>query len=201
MISFFTVGAFGAITGSGACQDDALDQQGIGGDTAVAGVASSRTQYYDIAGQSVRDYTDAEIAVKNTLLPGWAWKMPERIAVDIRDLDAAKLQAWERIKTSRSQAEMSPFTHDGASYDASKEQISGAVQMALLAQLSGAPFSINWTLRDNTTKAHTAAEMIAVGVALGTHVAVVYDTGRILREQINAAVSNTELDAINWPTV
>lgn len=194
---FFTYAATSEITGSGVCQTEFLDQQGLNGDTAIAGEADPEKHYY-LNGE-VCSYTDEELAVKKSLPTGWAWKMPERIAVDMRDMDAVRRQAWERIKKARKAAELAPFTHAGSMYDANKEQIGGAAQMALLAQLSEQPFSIDWTLRDNSTKTHSAAEMIAVGVALGKHVSDIYDAGRVLREQITAATTPAELDAIQWP--
>lgn len=116
----------------------------------------------------------------------------------IIDLPNARTQAWSRIKQLRTEAELSSFTCDGSVYDSNKEQIMGAVQLAILAQMTSQPFSISWTLKDNTSKTLNAAQMIAVGLALGQKISAIYDTGRLLRIQIDAATTNTELDAIVW---
>lgn len=119
--------------------------------------------------------------------------------VDARTLDDAKASAWERVKLARDAAEQADFACDGATYQADRERITGATQLALLAQLADAPYSIDWTLSDNSLRTLDAAGMIAVGAALGEHVAGVFAIGRDLREQIAAATTIEQLDAIQWP--
>lgn len=116
----------------------------------------------------------------------------------LQDLKDAK---WEEIKTDRSNAEFAPFTWDGSSFDANAsaiQHISGAVQMALLAQLASQPFSIDWTLAGNTVRTLSGADMIAVGIAAGTHSGAVYDHARVLRDQIKAAATADAVAAVVW---
>ena len=197
MTPFFTHRPDGLITGSGHCFTEYLAQQGLNGDIAVAGIADPLNQY--LQDGEVRTYTEVELQAKNNLPQGWAWQMPERIAVDMRGLDGAKAQAWERIKQSRIVAEGSDFFCNGDAYQSDKERISGAVQMALMAQLYSMPYSIDWTLSDNTVKTLDAAGMIAVGLALGLHINTVFSVGRDLRTQIETATTIAEIDAIGWP--
>lgn len=114
-------------------------------------------------------------------------------------LKAAKERAWTRVKLERSRAEGGNFTYDGGTYQADKVRITGAVQLALLAKSAGVPYSETWTLTDNTTRVLDADGVIAMGLALGTFVSGIYATGRALREQINAATTIEEADAIRWP--
>lgn len=114
-------------------------------------------------------------------------------------LDAAKVRAWTRIKVARTRAEFSDFTCAGAIYQADKDRITGATQLALLAQVAARPFSIDWTLSDNTSLTLDAAGMIAVGAALGAHVTGAFVIGRALREQIASASTIEQVDAIQWP--
>lgn len=114
-------------------------------------------------------------------------------------LDTARTRAWARIKRARALAEAADFVCCGATYQADKDRIVGAAQLALLAQAAGQPYSIDWTLSDNTYLTLDAAGMIAVGAALGEHVAGAFAIGRKLREQIAAATSFEALDAIVWP--
>jgi hypothetical protein len=123
----------------------------------------------------------------------------ERVT-DLGDtLDAAKGRAWNRIKLARSAAEDKDVIYDGGAYQADKERISGATQLAWMAKQGGKPYSITWTLTDNTTRTLDADGMIGLGVALGQHVVQVYDTGRALRDQIAAASTIEEVEAIGWP--
>ena len=114
-------------------------------------------------------------------------------------LDAAKTRAWQRIKAARTMVEFSDFTCAGAIYQADKDRITGATQLALLAQVADQPYSIDWTLSDNSTVKLDAANMIAVGAALGAHVTGAFCIARTLRDLIAAATSIEQVDAIQWP--
>jgi hypothetical protein len=119
--------------------------------------------------------------------------------IDTRTLDSVKARTWVRIKQARALAEAADFMCCGVIYQADKERITGATQLALLAQAAGQPYCIEWTLSDNTHLTLDAAGMIAVGVALGAHVAGAFAIGLQLRGQIAAATSFEALDAIVWP--
>ena len=118
------------------------------------------------------------------------------------DLSEDRAQAWSRIKSARESVEFGPFVFGGQTFDGDSEsqrRIQGAAQLATLAQATGQPFSIDWTLADNTQATLTAAEMIGVGVALGQHVNGAHGIARTLRTQIDAATTPEELEAIQWP--
>lgn len=162
-------------------------------------ISTSHDKNYVLEGK-IAEYTIDEYQVKNNLSKGFIWKMPERIAVDIRVLSEAKEQKWATIKAARLAAESAPFTCDGSVYQSDKERISGAVQTALLSQLASQPFNIEWTLANNVVKVLDAAQMIAVGMAMNVSVSAAFSTARILRTQIDAANTIAEVDAIMWPT-
>lgn len=187
----------GRITRSGFCPDGHEEGQAMSGEVILIGDGTDKGHY--VSNGAIHAYTPAELTARTTLPEGWIWKMPERIAVDARLLNQAKEIAWERIKQSRSTAETKPFTFNGQLYDANIEKIGGAVQMALIAQVAGAPFSIDWTLADNTVVVLNAQQMIGVGVSLGQSIAAIYDTARSLRTTINNATTAQAVDAIVWP--
>lgn len=168
--------------------------------TLVIQYADWQETHLDNLPEAVQSHPEWEntAAVKPSKYHEWAypdkvWKIKAEVS-----LESIKEYTWKRIKTARTLAEQAPFECNGYLYDANKAQISGAVQMALLAQLAGQPFSIDWTLKNNTTKSHDASEMLALGIALGKHVSNIFDKGRRLREQIDTATTVAELDAINW---
>lgn len=119
--------------------------------------------------------------------------------IDARTLDGVKARTWDRIKAARCVAEAADFACDGVVYQADKDRIVGATQLALMAQAAGRPYSIDWTLSNNTHLTLDAAGMIAVGAALGAQVAEAFAIGLHLRQQIAAANSFEELEAIVWP--
>lgn len=119
--------------------------------------------------------------------------------VDPRSLADLKAEKWVAIKAARDAAEFGGFTWDGSVFDSdliSQSRIQGATQLAGLAPMT---FSLDWTLADNSVRTLNAMQMIAVGEALGAHVATQHSIGRSLRAAIEAATSAAELDAIAWP--
>lgn len=120
--------------------------------------------------------------------------------IDTKTLASVKASTWERIKQARTEAERSDFICNGGVYQANKENISCAVQLALQAQTAGKPYSIDWTLSDNTVVTLDAVAMIAVGKALAEHLGFAFAIARDLREQIAATLSIEQADAIQWPT-
>lgn len=117
--------------------------------------------------------------------------------VDDRSLDELKASQWAQIKQARSQAEYAGFTWDGSTFDSdatSQNRITGAVTLAALS----AAFTIDWVLADNSVRTLNAQEMCAVGAALGQHVAAIFSKGVLLREAIEVATSQAEVEALVW---
>jgi hypothetical protein len=117
-------------------------------------------------------------------------------------LQAARDRRWAVIKGQREQAEGGGFTWNGSGFDSdaiSQSRIQGAVLLATLASLNGQPFTIDWTLIDNSVRTLDGPAMIAVGQALGVHVATCHATARALRQQINAATTIDAVEGVQWP--
>lgn len=190
--------ATGRITRSGFAPDGHEEGQAIENEAVLTGNGNDRDNY--VVNGLIAEFTTEEKYAKNNLPQGFIWKMPERTAVDTRSLESAKAQAWTKIKASRTGAEGVAFICNGHTYDANVEKISGAVQLALLSNLGGQPFSIDWTLADNSVITLDGPGMTAVGVALGQHINTVYDTARDLRTQVDLAPTVTQVDLIKWPS-
>jgi hypothetical protein len=113
------------------------------------------------------------------------------------DLSEARAIAWDRIKRHRSSEEFGTFIWNDYTFDCnevSQRRIQGAVQLAVLDTNS----VIVWTLADNTAQTFNAAEIKQIGQALANHVNTCHERGRILRQQIQAATTQEELEAIAW---
>ena len=116
---------------------------------------------------------------------------------DPRTLQDLKDAKWATIKQARSASEYAGFTSDGSTFDSdaiSQNRITGAVT---LAQMSST-FSIDWVLADNTVRTLNQSDMLAVGAALGAHVAAIFAKGVLLREQIEAATTAEEVAGVVW---
>lgn len=132
----------------------------------------------------------------------WAWNAEAEAWEPAATMLALRDARWSQIKAQRDAVEFGGYTWDGSTFDSDREsqaRIMGAVQMAVLAAAAGQPFAIAWTLADNTVRTLSGADMVAVGLALGQHVATAHAVGRAMREQIEAAQSAEDLATINWP--
>ena len=117
------------------------------------------------------------------------------------NVSSLKSQKWHEVKQHRDSAENGGFTWGGSPFDStpiSQSRIQGAVQLATLAKLTNQPFSIDWTLKDNSTRTLSSDDMIAVGQSLATHIDAQRVKARQLRERIEAATTPEQVDAILW---
>jgi hypothetical protein len=133
--------------------------------------------------------------------PTLIWDWTEMAWSDPRTLADLKADKWGQIKAARAAEEFGGFTLNGQVFDSdaiSQSRIQGAVLLATLATSAGLPYSITWTLADNTTVDLDAQGMMAVGIALGQHVSGSHSKARELRAQIEAAESKEALDSIEW---
>jgi hypothetical protein len=113
------------------------------------------------------------------------------------DLELAKIKKWDSIKTQRNAQEFGSFQWGDYTFDCnevSQRRIQGAVQLAAI----DSDMTLEWTLSDNSVQIFTAAEYIQIGQALATHVSQCHERGRILRQEINQAATESELEAIVW---
>lgn len=118
--------------------------------------------------------------------------------IDEAPLSEAKACAWAKAKAARDAAEAAPFEWDGSMFDANKENIAGAALAALIAQLQGAEVVRNWTLADNTTRALSGPQLIALGIALTERIDAVHQRGRELRELIDNAATPANAYSYTW---
>ena len=135
---------------------------------------------------------DASVAERRQSPPAhrahWDWGKLDW--VDDRTVEELRHFAWTAVKASRDAAEFGPFTWDGSTFDAdakSQQRIQAAAVAAMAAQAEGKPFSVVWTLADNSVRTLGPDDMIALGLALTEHVARCHEAGRALRATIAAA--------------
>lgn len=107
-------------------------------------------------------------------------------------IQEAVVIVWNRAKTMRDlQCQGGCDTPFGRvdTTDASKIDVAGAVLMAVLAKGAGKPFSIDWTMADNTVQQLDADGMIALGVAVCEHRQVCQYAGTEIRSVIDQAAA------------
>lgn len=145
-------------------------------------------------------YTEQQAQAKRNR-PGarFRWSNQSMSWEDLRPLDEVKADKWLEIKLARDAAEHDGFTWDGSVFDSDSDSQTKIIGATQLANMNPASFLMDWTLKDNTVRTLTGAQMIAVGQALGVHVNAQHVLGRTLRQQIEAATTASEVAAIHWP--
>lgn len=131
----------------------------------------------------------------------FVWDWGTKSWSDPRTLSELKEARWTLIKQARDDAEQAGFLWDGSTFDSdmvSQSRIQGASQLATLALINSQPFSIGWTLADNSVRTLDAQAMIAVGTAMGQHINDQHAKGRMLRAQLDAAITPEDIEAVEW---
>lgn len=117
-----------------------------------------------------------------------------RTLADVRGLKLMRLQA------ARKEAEAAGFEVAGRRFQSDADSIMRIQVAAMAAQAAGSGWSTEWTLADNTTATLTRAQMLAVCAGLFAHLKAQRDRAKLLREQIDAAGSADEIEAVQWLT-
>ena len=172
----------------------------IGDNLTLAAEGSPATHY--VTNGALVKYTTLQAAAK-AAMPSYAatWSNTSFSWVDSRTLSEAQAETWENIRNARDTNLAAGFTWNGSKFDSddiSIQRIMGAVQLATLALGAGQSFTIVWTLFDNSTLTLSGSDMINVYVALGNFTQACFTAGVNLREQISAATTTSQLDAISW---
>ena len=111
-------------------------------------------------------------------------------------LEELKTRKKNEIAAARYEAETSGVTVEGAVIDTDRESQSLITGAALAATLDES-YSLNWKTADGFISL-TAPQIIAVAQAVRAHVQSCFDREAALNEQIDAANSKEELEAIAW---
>lgn len=117
-------------------------------------------------------------------------------------LDTLRQSRLQTMKDRRDEEEFGSFDWDGSTFDASAESVGrliGAVMMAQWAQAAGQPFSISWTLADNTERTLSGADLVAAAQALGAHTLQAHNKYKSVKAEILAAQTPLAVTLVNWP--
>lgn len=191
----------GMILSSGQCQTMAqVNAHAQANVSAVLQVdAGISAQKYYIANSSPVAYSNTVAAVVNSP-PGPNYTFsPTQGWVDGRTLAQAQAQAIARLTAARDALEYANFTYNGVTYAAdadSQRRISGAVQLALIAQAAGQSFSITWLDINNNPVTLTGDQLIALGQALGAAVISAFSSFTTAVSAVNSATTNAQADAV-----
>lgn len=84
----------------------------------------------------------------------------------------------------------------------SRNKINGAA-LSYVAQGSPEEFEIDWTMADDSDATLSGAELLSMGLSVGSHIAAVHARSRSLKAAIDDAADHAALDEIDitegWP--
>lgn len=117
---------------------------------------------------------------------------------DEEPLENVKQRKIMELKRQRDTAEVAPIAYNGHSFDyddKARDRINAAI-IALSLQGEGA--SIDWTTADNQDVKVTANDLRMVIAAVAVRSNALHTAYRAAKEQVEAATTKTEIDAINF---
>ena len=118
-----------------------------------------------------------------------------------RPLEELKLEKRAAINAARDAAEQGGFEYMGKIFDSdpiSCIRIQGAAQSMQAAIMAEVVPTITWTCQDNSTIELTAQELMGLSVALAEWSNQCHIKATTLKEQIENATSEEELEQIKW---
>lgn len=121
--------------------------------------------------------------------------------VETATLEQARALAWSAAKAARDAAEAADFEFGGVLYQPDVAKITGAVLAALLPRAPDDPFSINWTVSDNSVVTLDAAQVMALGLTLTARINAIHHRGRNLRALIDNAATPQEAYGHTWESL
>lgn len=117
--------------------------------------------------------------------------------VDQRTLEDLQKEKWAEIKAKRDAEQLAGFVWDGSRFQSDLTSQS-RIQSAAWAASVDQAFETDWTLADNSTRLLNATDMVAVGIALRSHIDAAHAKAKTLRSQIEAAATKEVVEALSW---
>lgn len=116
-------------------------------------------------------------------------------------LEELKIIKRAEINAARDAAEQGGFEYMGKVFDSDQvscQRISCAAQAMQMAAMTEDVPTITWTCQDNSTIELTAKELMGLVVALAEWSNICHQKATKLKEQIEAAETEEELEKIQW---
>lgn len=194
MKNYLVHDAAGLILRTGSCDDADLPLQAQGAETVIEGQASLSAHY--IVNGNIVAYTAAERQAMASMRPGQRWQMPERVVVDSRTLAQAKAQKLAEI-SRRCDATLKPIKEgypeaEQQTWDKQEREAREGGATPLLSALAAAR---------GIDLGELKARVIAKADAFAAYSGAAIGRRQRCEDQIEAAQTVAEVDAIQWESV
>lgn len=121
--------------------------------------------------------------------------------VDPCTLDDHKSAKWKEIKRQRDVAEFATFTYNNMEFDGdldAQRRLTAYISVSKSSIAAGQPFEAEFTLANNTNVTLTAQDFVGIELAKVQAVAATFNHASTIRDQIDAATTVQEVEAITW---
>jgi hypothetical protein len=163
--------------------------------------------------EAVRHYGDNDplpdgaVVVSNwtTLEPASSESLEMRVADgalywhDPRTLDELRAARWATIKAQREALDNTPIALRDFEIDADASSRFDVMGALMAMQLTLATTRL-WRCTDNVMRELTLTDLVAVGTGIASRRQGLIETSDALWQQLLAATTAAQIDAINWPT-
>lgn len=116
-------------------------------------------------------------------------------------LEEVKFVKRQEINAERDRQEQGGFSFKDTVFDSdqvSYTRLLGASQTAQMSLASGIPYSVEWTLQDNTICEMSAQDMIDIIPAFAVYSNTLHEKANLLKNQVADAISIEEVEVIFW---
>ena len=160
-------------------------------------------EYYGTSSTTVMEHPEWNETGPKKPDPSYIWNplSLEWVAPNAEPLDDLKTEKWNQIKLLRNIMEFGGFSWKNQIFDSgqlSLIRLGTTVQSAIISKITSVPFSINWTLKNNSVITCGADDIIAINAALLNHVNRCHQHSTSLRTQLDEAKSSMQISNINW---
>lgn len=141
-------------------------------------------------------------AVFNILSDSWeVHDIPQPEPEPEPSLEEVKLYKKEEINNIRDFKETEGVPYLDKVFDSdprSVQRITSVVQLAQISLANSQPFSIDWTVQDNTIITLDALQMIGLLQALVIYAGGLHEHAKVLKAQVDSATTKAQVEAITW---
>lgn len=195
--------ATGEIRRSGTCQDADFGRDFGDGSAWLNAVGSHLSGY--VSNGVLVPYTAEQAAAKvaRPMYPA-RWDNATLAWIDTRPLSSLKAVKLEELRDAAHANDQADLTVQSTSFKAdtaTRDELMREAQVALMAQVDGQAYSLDWERANGNDITLTGSQAKALVRAMRNRSVSIRAQLRALRNQVAAAQSKAELDAIVWADV
>lgn len=161
------------------------------------------TEAYKNAEGEIAVYTEAQLEAKASRPPHPAiWSNETMAWVDTRGLEELKLVQRGVIKDARNANIATPKMTTVGLFDAdevSQNNLNKVIALVRLGAAKGYPAAANYTMATNERREFSLSDLETAAFEIGYQVQQIFDIADTLYQQIDAATTKAEVEAVRWP--